>query len=79
MKRSDFEHYTPPTAAYAVGSPEWPNLHSSDPDFEHPLDEMRPEQCHGLLEVFSKVYAIARMMTAIFLCYGVEVRTRPSW
>lgn len=77
MKRSDFDHYSPPTAPYSVGSREWPDLHSSDPDFEHPLDEMHAEQCNGVLEVFSKVYAIARLMTAIFLSYGVEVRTRP--
>lgn len=61
-----------PTTLFTVGSLDWA-LAKSSRAMELDADALAPELFNSVIDVYAKVYAIAKMVAVALLNYGVEV------
>lgn len=71
-KRTEPDSSPQPTVPYAVGSKDWASIALSG-KADGDTIELSEANFKSLLSVFSRVYAIAKIVCIILLNYGVEV------
>lgn len=63
-----------PALPYTVSSPDWNIYSDSVRCLDHGPEEDVVEWLDSVLSVFSRVYAVAKIVVIILMHYGIEVR-----
>lgn len=74
IKNTEPEPFPQPTVPYAIGSGEWAFLASSTDSKEGDARGLSVDNIKSVQAVFTRVYAIAKIVCGIFLVYGADVR-----